>query len=381
MRFRRELQVDEQLANGSIFTIDALKLSTYNACHLTVSDGDLTVSGTPTLLSLSEKFQIAYPAKPTGGVMSLSAIVSGSADNVSFNNMPIVFKVALKGNGSYTLRVNVRTKAGWAGSNIYWDETWDNGNGRLTFAPAGIPLNDPRQQYQGVYFKWGSLVGLSAAYEGGSSVGDFWYAYNTAYVPNPDGTWTPTKGLAWGVIPQCQEAGPAGAHADMDFFENYSDYPNKIGDICRYLGAIYPDLAGYRMPTARELMMGVRKGTEEPPLPSESQYWQSLDMFKWATSRDPAEWPNLTPTITDPSGKATVEDGLIFYDYAFFPSSGGREDGHYIGKSLLYWSSSPMANASNYAFMFVYTSNGSVFHMGWNTLPRRYGYSVRCIHD
>jgi hypothetical protein len=43
---------------------------------------------------------------------------------------------------------------GIAGSNIYWDEV----NQRLTFDDVDVTTHE---QYQGVYFKWGSLVGIS----------------------------------------------------------------------------------------------------------------------------------------------------------------------------------------------------------------------------
>ncbi|MDR0891407.1 MAG: hypothetical protein LBN24_02210 [Mediterranea sp.] len=55
--------------------------------------------------------------------------------------------------------VDPRVKSGdWAASNIYWDGT------RLTFdqyAGDGTPDNPDSPYYGGVYFKWGSLVGIS----------------------------------------------------------------------------------------------------------------------------------------------------------------------------------------------------------------------------
>ena len=54
---------------------------------------------------------------------------------------------------SYTMKLNFKRLV-WAGSNIYWDGT------KLTFLPETI-TDENLQGMQGVYFMWGSLIGMS----------------------------------------------------------------------------------------------------------------------------------------------------------------------------------------------------------------------------
>lgn len=101
---------------------------------------------------------------------------------------------------------------GWAGSNIYWDETLDNGDGtfgRLTFDDKTVTT---RRQTVGLYFIWGSLVALSSqgnwapmAYTGPGMQGT---TGHILYIPNPDpgtnGNWDPSDQAqtAWGYLPR-----------------------------------------------------------------------------------------------------------------------------------------------------------------------------------
>jgi hypothetical protein len=82
-------------------------------------------------------------------------------------------------NGSYTLSITLKEVSRsnkFAGSNIYW-----NGS-KLTFDDHGDYTNT---KYQGVYFKWGSLIGVSPAQTSGS---DDFSSGTTANDGKNDGT-------------------------------------------------------------------------------------------------------------------------------------------------------------------------------------------------
>jgi hypothetical protein len=138
----------------------------------------------------------------------------------------------------------------FAGSNIYWDDE----HGILTFDDTGI-LN-PSGRYQGVSFKFGSLVGISASdTEPVNSI--------TVYQPkNPAPstyTWEKTT-ASYADIAAYHTVGIIGNPFRNYFVELGEEaekalYEQSQGDICRYLtltGAA-PAGSSWRMPTAYEL--------------------------------------------------------------------------------------------------------------------------------
>jgi hypothetical protein len=170
---------------------------------------------------------------------------------------------------NYTLRLTLRIPR-WAGSNIYWD----NANQRLTFDLEG---NTQNQHYQGVFFRWGSLVGISPAR---TSRGNGFNVNVPVYQPDYNAAephksiWTcidTTTYTAWtttlsGVavdtteIPYLDdrpefhttESDRANTYA-IDAERNTATmYLGMRGDICQYLGQTIPALYGYRLPTGKE---------------------------------------------------------------------------------------------------------------------------------
>jgi hypothetical protein len=129
----------------------------------------------------------------------------------------------------------------WAGSNIYYD----NALSYLTFAAED---DDSKKEYQGVFFKWGSLTGIAPGNN------------NAAYVAGATATYplggakVTTGSPAWEDIPYI--SGLTGEEGNLD-----SRYPsekgynpaNGKGDICKYLTQQGQAPDGYwRMPTANE---------------------------------------------------------------------------------------------------------------------------------
>ena len=154
---------------------------------------------------------------------------------------------------SYTMKLNFK-KLIWAGSNIFWD----NANQKLTFLPETAP--EAAQGYQGVYFMWGSLIGISPQ-------GPFDDANTILYVPGAT-TWSNTQRTASGLnswggtsmadIPRIKTGDPLTYGALLEDYStrNYlSDTHNPsglTGDICKYLSD-RDDVEGeWRMPNARE---------------------------------------------------------------------------------------------------------------------------------
>jgi hypothetical protein len=154
---------------------------------------------------------------------------------------------------SYSLKLNFRRLV-WAGSNIFWDDA----NQRLTFlSETTLPWDG--QGYQGVYFMWGSLVGISPA------GGDFDNSGTDLYVPSTPPLWLKQNAAtgAWGTlanIPRVQ----SGSIVSIPWLDNHTsrNYLSEIhdtaqvnfrGDICRYLTGKsgVPD-GTWRMPNARE---------------------------------------------------------------------------------------------------------------------------------
>lgn len=164
--------------------------------------------------------------------------------------------------------------SGWAGSNIYWveDVTYPDG-GYLTFDDKDVRTHE---QYQGVYFMWGSLVALSPynlAWTGGLWNGA---SGQVLYIPNRDaatnGGWNPLLNTNWGYIPRLGWTNPSNPNgggspltlsdnsAQSYLIQNHNPQGN-VGDICKYItdmgwapGA--KEGRRWRMPTHTELGTG-----------------------------------------------------------------------------------------------------------------------------
>jgi hypothetical protein len=177
---------------------------------------------------------------------------------------------------SYTLTVKFDELV-WAGSNIYWVTTTGN-NGYLTFDAT----DKGNQGYQGVFFKWGSLVGVSPAQGSGSNDTEK-NAFTTStpvYVPTysagspASSTWVRSTGYnpaKWVVVVSGAAENDAGAIPYLDGSYTSSDYTRnstfvidaerntdamysgKRGDICQYIGKTQAALKGFRLPTSSEL--------------------------------------------------------------------------------------------------------------------------------
>jgi hypothetical protein len=264
-----------------------------------------------------------------------------------------------------------RTHQGFAGSNIYWDAD----NKRLTFDDVDVTTNE---ENQGVFFKWGSLVGISPVGAWNEDEND--RENNTVvYIPTGiNGTYVKSDAYSVGGWEGIEAADAADA-TDFDREVGYVTYLNSDldnfadfkGDICAYLSGRPGIPAGYwRLPTSGDFGdadLYTRKGAVNEKGTSTI----ADDVFIWTETSDDAV-----------DGTYKVSNG---YDYsyffgktAFFPNSGYRNypDGELraVGRGGLLWSSSPAADDR----VFYLGFEASVVGADYRTF-RDNGSSVRCV--
>jgi uncharacterized protein (TIGR02145 family) len=178
------------------------------------------------------------------------------------------------GNIPYPYVTTPAAHTGWAGSNIYWDDS-DPLNPHPTFDDVG---DDTNEYYQGIFFPWGMLIGYAPYMEDTSTSTfseDLSPAYTNLYVPGgtlaaPNGstwniahadpstynTWNTTiSGFsAWAELPDNDETFSSVLY---DYYHHflYPSHGNYKGDICKFLAAngwAPASAKGWRMPTADE---------------------------------------------------------------------------------------------------------------------------------
>jgi hypothetical protein len=230
--------------------------------------------------------------------LDAAALPLNSEANLSF---------VLQPGTSYTLTVSLKdTPTGaWAGSNIYWDGE------KLTFDPAG---KTDHALYQGVFFRWGSLVGIMT----------------TAYT-NPYGVYVPNYNSGepgesvWSVEAWNPNSIPymVGAGDPFTLYDNTNatSYGEMKGDICRYLGDTGAGPAGYRMPNGAPY-------TSEIPSIGTPVLGPLIDL------RGSIPWTG------DPGGTTTLPSYAYVGGALVFPTSGYYQGSFNAGVSGVYWTGS-----------------------------------------
>jgi hypothetical protein len=325
--------------------------------------------------------------------------ISGRIANTAFKDLMPTFSKRLVPGQSYILHVRIRKGLAWAGSNIYWDGEAK----KLTFALHG---DRTKEDYQGVYFLWGSLVGTSSAL---SSATTAWSGTSMVYYPtyvegNPQASiWDsgPASSFnytSWANIPNIKDViDPAGnvSAETVDYFGTLAGkksvinpardsisvlYATQRGDICRYLGITDPTLAGYHLPTAHELIKDYTAG--HIALHVDYGNWANAQVGIW--NRIGADsWPALTTNGATPSGTFHLPDaGANLQNHAFFPAAGIRYTPtgaiNHVGRYGLYWSSSAiMKDGAFYAYVLRFDDGG----LNYINYDFRHGMTVRCVRN
>lgn len=294
-------------------------------------------------------------------------IYLGTNNTSNFNlkrNSQYICNITLKANDSDT-RITYR-KSIWAGSNIYWDGT------KLTFDTEETTANNKKQ---GVFFKWGSLIGISPNGTDGSAFDNNSSA--RLYIPPSGGTlnngssWTDTttgSSITWTNIPYMD---PTDATINLnDISQNTTaNYATYKGDICQYLSKTGAVSGSWRMPTIMEFNT-TNTGIKEPT------GWRTTGTTTWEQY---GSYPS-TPSSGDANGQSPMSWGAT-YTYngsgTSFPASGYRNTSgvlYSIGQKGSYWSSSAGSVTNGFHLYFysddVYPENND---------PRQNGIVVRCV--
>jgi hypothetical protein len=265
-------------------------------------------------------------ANPTKIMINSVTIPELDAAALSLNSEANLAFVLQPGT-SYTLTVSLKdTPTGlWAGSNIYWDGE------KLTFDPAG---KTDHALYQGVFFRWGSLVGImTTAYTNPYGV----------YVPNYD-SGEPGES-DWSVEAWNPNSIPY--MASWDWYPSYlyrisdaTSYGERKGDVCRYLGDTGAGPVGYQMPNMNSFSAFPSTFTSLPYRAHVNGLITSLI--------------NLVPSngswTGDPGGTTSlVSLGFGHYegDYGFlgFPASGYYNGSYFAGAGGVYWNGQAEPNS------------------------------------
>jgi hypothetical protein len=275
---------------------------------------------------------------------------------------------------------------GFAGSNIYWDSV----NERLTFGDVGDTSNETNQ---GLYFKWGSLVGISP-------VGN-WDATTVLYTPTGiNGAYEATTADAYAAGDWTQIAAAAGTRnfdagqdpivgVDDLRLSGYVSYLNTLpaelaafkGDICAYLSGRPGIPEGFwRLPTSAEF----EYGTYDPLVPfvSPGAYDREGSVNdKGTPDRGDDEFLWTAGASDQIDGTFSIANGYrLEYasgKYAFFPASGSRNNStgalNELGLRGYAWSSSPYGANGRYL-----SFNAPGVNPAYSSNRAR-GFAVRCV--
>jgi hypothetical protein len=202
------------------------------------------------------------PAGVRIGSIEVSASISTFSDKWAY------FNSTLDAGTSYTLVVALVQGAAFANSNIFWDGE------KLTFDILDLG----HQYYQGVVFKFGSLVGMSPVSG----------TFSTSRI-----IYTPTEIItgaysSWGEIPYWDDNSDVG-DPDIDALK---------GDICKYINP------GFRLPKFGEFSItGWSKFINNNQQPSNDEgtaHAWSYYGFLWATGH---VWNNGDFQVLNASGR------------------------------------------------------------------------------
>jgi hypothetical protein len=240
------------------------------------------------------------PAIWTGKVMKIaidSLTINNPTGNVTYQDQEITLTgpTSFEAGKEYTVNSRITKRLTWATSNIYWDGaysilTFDADGGGAARGSIPMATSGSSPYYQGVFFKWGSLVGIAP-------VGDAAAFSNTTVVYKPN---TPTSaGYSSGYTSTIIASGDWG---EIPIFTPPSegDYvlPHKavldqgtyFGDICAYItGGVW------RMPTSVEVTSyygdyyyrnepGL-EGWWIPNMPEDGDRWASITVPNNSDSR------------------------------------------------------------------------------------------------
>jgi hypothetical protein len=290
----------------------------------------------------------------------------------------------------------------FARSNIYYDAT--GGVETLTFSEE----ENGKSLYQGLYFKYGSLIGVSAGANGTSFGGDTYLfipdrltgKYTKIQVSQIAGHGSTTdavglfkaalvgKGITWGTssytdiwnaLPyvadgDVQASGSGRNENGLTVHSDATLYAQYKGDICKFM-SYNPSSSGlsgkWRLPVSSEF----------GPSPGYELYYTRST--NWDGSFSGGVIEDGTGIMADNISFYTFSRVLTGTDELSFPVSGSRgTDYGYlnnVGDLGNYWSSSAHADAEWFAY-YLFFHSGDVNPVGSGD-GRTSGFSTRCVRE
>jgi hypothetical protein len=289
----------------------------------------------------------------------------------------------------------------WGQSNIYFkpDPDGDGSVGSLTFSED----DSSKFGYQGLYFKWGSLIGVSptGTFNGDAylyipdvttgkyykvtvsdvkdssvkAVSDFlddavpgWTGNNNGTYPNND----------WSRIPYADESYDSGRGlSPLTDASNQAYYTSYKGDICKFLSDKKETNSSKLKRNWVMPISDVWKGDV-----SAQDYGVDIDgVYRYEKNSNWSGSGSFLPT-TDVGGTGSTPTALMTYtatgETASFPASGYRYVDHGalngVGSSGCYWSSS-VGEGSGAHYLYAISSEVRPGIHGY----RSWGMSVRCV--
>jgi hypothetical protein len=286
----------------------------------------------------------------------------------------------------------------WAASNIYFlpddGEDGTSDTGVLTFAESGTG----KEGYQGVYFKWGSLIGIDAG--GDDNFDEDGYLFvpdlstgtytrvkvsdvsdGSAYLIGTAGTWSGSGGDSddWAMIAYADESviddtvddRNDARLTDRNFVTTATNYKDYTGDICKFLSKHKGTSGGgltkdWVMPTSRNFGE-----------PTENYLYDDPGSVY---SKAGNETTDIIAGDTNGIGGTLWGVNLSYALNApvFLPVSGAcAHNGQpHVGAQGFYWSSSASGTG-------VYYLNFYTFTVAPNTTftDRTDGMSIRCVRE
>jgi hypothetical protein len=188
-----------------------------------------------------------------GEAVTSVKMTSVTIDGVTYVGPVARFNMRLESGKYYTLMIDFKMII-WAGSNIYWD------GGKLTFEAPNADVHADEQRYQGLFFKWGSLVGISGTGVENRKFSETTKVYIPVFNSLSDKDWDTVNAYSsWEDIEHILPPGTNDRYISylVDNVRNtdndYAYWKAKKGDICRYLSENgFGPGGNYRMPTSFE---------------------------------------------------------------------------------------------------------------------------------
>jgi hypothetical protein len=310
---------------GSIYTGGTIRLT---------DGGVASNTGTPTFTSWSgsgyqrESNELLVMPKGSGSSVTVSvpanAVARSGLSAIPAAARNAAFTVELKSRYSYRLCVRLKTPK-WAGSNIYW-----NGSA-LTFDLHGTTTNEG---YQGVFFKWGSLVGISPAGSFSSST--------VLYKPSAIATGDFAN---WDAIPYWEDYSIVG-DPNLGTFK---------GDICRQINS------GYRLPNVQDY------GNIPTFLTWGEQGWSLINGASTITPSDEGKYNFIS------NSKRYAQNTIMGVR---LPAAGNRGTSGALGSAGsygYYWSRNVHDSSASGSILFNATQ------MSAGGAERKMAFPVRCV--